>query len=42
MKYVQEEKMKSYFYCLVINKIQIQYRRERRPTSYAMLLCGTL
>ena len=30
----QEEKDENIFYCLIINKIQIQYGRDRTPASY--------
>ena len=36
----QEEKDENIFYCLIINKIQIQYGRDRTPASYATFSSG--
>ena len=38
----QEEKDENIFYCLIINKIQIQYGRERTSASYATFSSGIL
>ena len=34
--------MKTFFYCLIINKIQIQYGRDRTPANYATFSSGIL